>query len=315
MTHARTAREERIAMKPALLIPLTLAASVAASLVVCKTVASDASVPALAAPASADFERLAAELRAVREGQESLARELAAVKNDVALRPGGEARVPLAEIEAAAERAVAARLAAEGTGAEKELAAAAPKKQRSASEFLAAILDKQGDWDAAQELWKELREAGLVDEVLGLLEQRAKNAPNDAGAQVELGNAFLQKLFTVPAGPEQGLWAAKADKAFDAALAIDDHHWSARFSKAISLSNWPAFMGKQGAAAKEFETLLEQQAQAAARPEHAQTWFILGNLYQSMGKSELAVSTWSKGLERFPDNAQLQNQVRTAQGH
>ncbi|MBI5363992.1 MAG: hypothetical protein HZA53_12485 [Planctomycetes bacterium] len=302
-------------MKPALLIPLTLAASVAASLVVCKTVANDAPAPALAAPASADFERLAAELRALREGQAALGRELAAVKGDVALRSGGETRVPLAEIDAAVQRAVAARLASEGASAEPKPDAAPVKKQRGAAEFLAALEATNGDWDAAQKLWKELREAGLVDGVLALVEERAKDRPNDAAAQVELGKAYLQKLFTVPAGPEQGLWATKADQAFDAALGIDDHDWSARFNKAVSLSNWPAFLGKQGAAAKHFETLIEQQSQGAARPEHAQTYFFLGNLYQSMGKSELAVSTWSKGLERFPDNAQLQNQVRTAQGH
>ena len=310
---ARLPREEANLMKPAVLVPVTLVASVAASYLVCRT-AFDAP-PANAAPSasSADVERLATELRALREGQESIAHELAGVKRDAALRSGGETRIPLAEIEAAVQRALDARGGAAVAGAPPAIAASATVKSRNAADYLAAILDVQGDWDDAQKLWKELREAGLLDEVLGLIEQRAKDAPNDPGAQVELGNAYLQKLFAVPAGPEQGVWAMKADKAFDAALAIDDHHWSARFSKAISLSNWPAFLGKQGAAAKQFETLLEQQSQTTARPEHVQTYFFLGNLYQSMGKADLAHSTWTRGLERFPDNAQLQAQLRNAE--
>ncbi|MBK7877418.1 MAG: hypothetical protein IPJ77_17055 [Planctomycetes bacterium] len=302
-------------MKPILLLPIAVLVSAAASYVLCSTTLdrAEAARPGDAARA-ADVERLATSLRALEEGQQALARELASLKSDAALRSGGDVRVPVAEIEAAVARALAAR-GREVAASETSNAPAAAPAKRTARDGYAALAAAGFDWEAAQKIWKELREAGLVDEVLALFEQNTKDAPNDATAQVELGKAYLQKLFTVPAGPEQGLWAMKADKAFDTALGLDDHNWSARFNKAVSLSNWPAFLGKQGAAAKQFETLLAQQSEGPARPEHAQTYFFLGNLYQSMGKGDDALSTWRKGLELFPENAQLATQVQNAQGH
>ncbi|MFO1011122.1 MAG: tetratricopeptide repeat protein [Planctomycetota bacterium] len=302
-------------MKPALLLPVAVLVSAAASYVLCSTTLdrAEAKTPSDGARA-ADVERLATSLRALEESQQSLARELASLKSDAALRSSGETRVPVAEIEAAVARALAAHAPGSAPANDAPKPAVVAKKRTPAQGY-EALAAAGFDWNAAQKVWKELREEGLVDDVLAIFEQKAKDAANDPAAQVELGKAYLQKLFTVPPGPEQGTWAMKADKAFDTALGIDDHDWSARFNKAVSLSNWPAFLGKQGAAAQQFETLLEQQNQGPARPEHAQTYFFLGNLYQSMGKGEQALSTWKKGLELFPDNAQLSAQVQSAQHH
>jgi len=122
-------------------------------------------------------------------------------------------------------------------------------------------------------------------------------------------------VFKAGNGPEAGIWATKADKAFDAALAVDDHCWDARFSKAVSLSFWPPVFGKQGEAIKNFEVLTEQQASQPSDPKFAQTWLLLGNMYQQTGRMDQALATWQKGLALFPGNEALQAQIASAQGH
>jgi tetratricopeptide (TPR) repeat protein len=304
-------------MKPVPLIAIAVLLSATVSYVLCSTATPRPAAPVVekreAPAANEELARLALLLREVEGRQDELTRQIEGLKHDLASRANGQARVPLADIDAAVARALEAR------GAETAHAEQVPttpvKAKRTAKDAYAELAAVGFNWDEAQKVWKALREDGLVDEVLALFEEKAKDQANDPAAQVELGKAYLQKLFTVPAGPEQGLWAMKADKSFDAALALDDHSWSARFNKGVSLSNWPAFMGKQNDAARQFETLIEQQNQVAPKPEHAQTYFFLGNLYQGMGKGDQALATWKKGLELFPGNAQLENQVHAAEGH
>lgn len=300
-------------MKPAVLLPLAIVLSTAASYLVVSLTSERPATQAAPANTGAELARVDGELRSVQQGQAELLRKLDALESALASRPSGETRVPMADIEAAVARA----LAAQG-GAAPAAVAAAPaqpaKAKRSAKQAL-ADLEAAGSWEEQTKLWKALREEGVFDEVFALYEQRATDNPGDANAQVEFGTACLQKLFTVTDGPEKGIWAMKADAAFDNALAIDDHNWAARFTKAVSLSNWPAFMGKQASAARQFEVLIEQQKAGPVAPEHAQTYFYLGNMYQSMGKSDQALATWRQGLEIFPGNAQLQGQISSAGGH
>jgi tetratricopeptide (TPR) repeat protein len=188
------------------------------------------------------------------------------------------------------------------------VAGVSPEKRLA--DALAALENPELSDAERQKIWAELAKAGLVDQLLAQFEERAKLAPNDPDAQVELGSAYLQRLFQATPGPEQGLWAGKADKAFDAALALDSNHWEARFSKAVSLSFWPPIFGKQKEAVSHFETLLSQQSQSSAKdPRFAQTHLLLGNLYQQSGNAAKASETWAAGLALYPDNASLKEKV------
>ncbi len=302
-------------MKTIAVVASAVILSCAASYVLCKNVGSSRAESPVNNESGAALESLSGEVRELRASSSALRGDLDALRAQLSTRDAGAARVPLADIEDAVARALAARKDATSALATNAAPAAPAAKKRTPKQVFDELVTIGGDWEAAQKLWASLREDGQVADVLALFEQRAKDHANDPTAQVDLGRAFLQKLFTVPAGPEQGAWAMKADKAFDTALALDDHHWGARFNKAISLSNWPAFMGKQGEAAKQFETLLEQQKSVPSRPEHAETYFFLGNLYQSMGKTDQALSTWRAGLELFPDNTRLAGQISAAPAH
>ncbi len=164
-----------------------------------------------------------------------------------------------------------------------------------------------------QALWTAAHEAGQSEELLAWFEARAKDNPTDADAQSDLGNALLQRLFVVPEGPLKGQLAMQADAAFDSALAIDDHHWEARFSKAVSLSFWPPVFGKQQEAINHFETLISQQAGQAAHDGFASTHLLLGNMYEQLGQTEQAMAAWQAGAGLFPEDTGLAEQIAAHQ--
>ena len=83
-----------------------------------------------------------------------------------------------------------------------------------------------------EDVWQEIRQRGLLDEALTLLESRVQENPVEPDLQHELGYAYLQKLSTA-VDSEKSIWALKSDHALDAALSIDgnvtlwrnlDHH-------------------------------------------------------------------------------------------
>ena len=104
----------------------------------------------------------------------------------------------------------------------------------------------------------------------------------------------------------------KGDTAYDRALELDGEHWRARFNKAISLSFWPAALGKQPEAIKHFEILVDQQGSGRTHPGHPETHYYLGNMYLQMGDREKAIATWEAGLAKVPDHENLRKQIDAA---
>lgn len=245
----------------------------------------------------------------LQAGQAELTRELAKLRSDAEMVTPQSARLPVGEIEDIVARALDRRLAPDvaPVAATSEPAAAVAKLDKhSAFDKLMSGELSQMEREA---FWQEIREAGTLDEVIALFEDRAERLADDPEAQVDLGEAYLQKIFEVGNGPLAGVWATKADGAFDAALELNDRHWNARFSKAAALSFWPPVFGKQAEAIHHFEILAENQEQLAPEAGHAQTYLLLGNLYQQNGRPEDALAAFRKGLERFPDDAGLIQQI------
>lgn len=256
---------------------------------------------------------------ALDERLDALAAESRRLENEMAsLRAALDARAPVQSVidEAALEAAVARALAAHGAKPELHgaVAAAPARPFANAKEAFAQLL-AIGDYDDAQELWSAIREAGLLDEVVAEYEARAAASPDDPELRLELGQAYLQKIFAAGQGPEAGKWAMKADKAFDDALALDERHWEARFYKASSLSFWPPLFGKQAEAIRHFEILAAQQQGVAQQPQFAQTHLLLGNLYQQTGQMEKAQAAWVQGLANFPGDPQFKQKLELAGGH
>lgn len=157
-------------------------------------------------------------------------------------------------------------------------------------------------WDLGKHM-KDLSEAERK-ELVALFKARAESKKYDADAQADYGHALIQKLLNAPI-IEQAVLGTLADKQFDKALEIDNEHWGARFSKAMSLSNWPPMTGKQPEAIKHFEILIDQQEKKKPTPQFEQSYIVLGNLYSSQGKMDEAKKVWQRGLQRFPNSDQL----------
>lgn len=215
-------------------------------------------------------------------------------------------RTPAEPVSAAMiEAALAKWMAANGT-----VAASTPSsksKIATIEEALARIDASAKDFDSLVAAWKEIEEAGHGDAVIAQFENGAKAAPGDADAQFHYGSILLVALQNKPT-TMQGEYAMKADAAFDRALENDEQHWGARFSKATSLSFWPKITGKQTEAMKHFEVLMSQQEAGQTKPEFAQTYLFLGNMYQDNGQGDKAKEVFERGLRYFPNDAGLKAQ-------
>lgn len=183
-----------------------------------------------------------------------------------------------------------------------------PTAMSTPEEALLAI-EAAESWDDLMAALQAADDAGIIDEVLAELERRAAAQPDSEDAQLQLAQGYLHKVFTTTNPIEVGGWATKLDSAYDNVLAINDQSWDARFGKAISLSNWPDFAGKQPEAIRQFEILREQQRGVDNRDGFDQTYLILGNLYQQTGRLDEARSVWQEGLGRYPGSSELQKQL------
>jgi tetratricopeptide (TPR) repeat protein len=309
-------------MKPALLLASAVLISVSLSYAVVRTCpATRAPADPGAAEAKEEMARISRTLSDVEDRDRALAEDVKQLREELAVRANGGTRVPEGAIEAAVARAVASHRESAGASGEAADGATSATKSDGTPPF-----DLQSAFrdlctpglsrDERMAKWKAIADAGKLDEMVALFEQFAKDHPDDPMAHVDLGGAYLQKVFKAGSnGPEAGKWAIKADQAFDAALAVDDHCWDARFSKAVSLSFWPPVFGKQNEAINNFQILTDQQASQPSDPKFAQTWLLLGNMYQQTGRMDQALATWQKGLALFPGNDALQSQIASAQGH
>lgn len=158
-------------------------------------------------------------------------------------------------------------------------------------------------------LFQKAKDLGILDQALAEMEKYAAAHADDPDAQVELATAYIQKLMAVPEGMERGAWSQKAISSCDAALKVSPEHWAAQYIKAMNLSQWPAFLGKQPEAIRTFEKLIEQQERSPSDPKFAQTYYQLGNTYRAAGNLDKARAVFTRGLEMFPDNKQLKDQI------
>jgi len=249
---------------------------------------------------------LRAALQELKSEHEALAEHVATLAETSAPASGAStSRAPVQDLDQAVADFMARRLtdpaASDAPGLE-------PADLESAA-IADRILSGQVRGDELEALWQKLREEKKIDGVLAEIERQAALEPGNPDLQSELGQAYLQKLFDVGIGPMAAAWGEKADRAFDRALELDDAHWEARFHKALALSNWPDFLGKQGEAIHQFELLMDRQERVAPSAEHAYTYFFLGNMYEQNGQREQALAAWQRGLERFPDSTDLRAKV------
>jgi tetratricopeptide (TPR) repeat protein len=306
-------------MKLLLTIVVAAAAAFAGQRFASSAAGRAAAGPGDGAAQASEAEALRATLDELRAASRRLAAEIERRESRLVAAAAPESEIGEAEIAAALARWHADHPPAAGDASAAARAPAVPPAPGE-TDFASVPMDEivrvlygEGFSDLRrQELFQKLRENGRIDEYVATIEKLAAADPDNVEMQVALGHAYLQKLFGVANSPEAGPLAFKSDAAFTRALELDDQNWSARFSKAVSLSNWPAFLGRGPEAIEHFETLLEQQAALPRRNEFAMTYLFLGNMHQANGDREEAVSVWRAGLEQFPDMEELQQAIELA---
>ena len=179
----------------------------------------------------------------------------------------------------------------------------------SIEQLLEFFAERQGFDTESTLMYEELREAGRMDEFVARLEAMVEANPDDSELQTSLGLAYLQKLFGLGPSPEAGVVALQADRSFDRAIALDPRNTQARFTKAISLSNWPEFLGKTDEAIKHFEIVRAQFEEMSVQGATAQVYLFLGNMYKRIGEDEKAAATWRAGLAYNPKDEALAEQI------
>ncbi len=297
-------------MKPLSLITISIVSSAVVAGAVARFVAASPKDSAANEVARLDSNTSADLARSITD-EKSLAARLDALEKSMQVRAESTSRVDASSVDEAvarwfAEHPNAAQVESSQPSDGASAAKSAAKSKREVQDVLAKLLDPSLSRDEKEKLWKEARDSGMLDALVAEFEARAAANPNDPKLRVDLGEAYLQKIFAAGSnGPEAGLWATKADKAFDAALELDPHQWQGRFDKAVSLSFWPPIFGKQAEAIHNFEILLDEQAALPKSAGFAQTHLLLGNLYLQSGNSAKAKEVWQAGLALFPDDAAL----------
>lgn len=253
--------------------------------------------------AAADLQR---ELAALRSAQAELQEQIESLRSapvvaaSTTAAPSRTAAGPSDEQVGAAVEAYLQRRAAKGAGGE---AAAAVVPGFDLAKDFDGLVGK--NYWGSTELWKKAFAAGRMDDVIRQFEDLAKQNPNDIQSQMNLANAYMAYLQM-----DQSKWqySMKADQVFDDVLALDETHWEARFTKAVSYTFYPDFLGKKTDAIAHFETLVAQQEKMPIDPDHAQTYLYLGNLLETRDPAK-AKEMWAKGARRHPDNQELKKKA------
>lgn len=166
-------------------------------------------------------------------------------------------------------------------------------------------MDLHGSPEDIERFWQLARTTGVVDAQLKRLAAQVEGNPRDVGLRMALARAYVAKLFTVPGGPEQGLWGERAEAQWQTVLELEPEHWEAQFTLANNWGYYPDFMGKTADAIAGLEHARQIQQGLAPDPRHVQTYLSLARLYQRKGDEERVRSILEAGLSFFPGDEQL----------
>lgn len=175
------------------------------------------------------------------------------------------------------------------------------------------LVSPQTSYEQRQKIWKQLKNAGKLDEAITQLEQRVADNPRSADSVTALGEGYYKKAGNTDDVRDKAIFAMKADQTLEAALNLDPSNWEARFTKAVGMSYWPPELNKGPEVVQELLTLIQQQETQAPQPQFARSYFYLGEQYQKAGYADYAVQVWQRGAALFPNDSDLQEKLAAGQ--
>ncbi len=156
-----------------------------------------------------------------------------------------------------------------------------------------------------ERFWELARSTGVIDEGIAELEALVAADPADLEARMDLAEYYIAKLYSVPGGPEQGLWNDKVEQQWQEVLARDPDHWDAQFRLGTNWSYYPDFLSKTNDAIRALARARELQEREPPREEFVETYLSLARMYMRKAKVEEARAVLSAGLRRHPGDVRL----------
>lgn len=173
------------------------------------------------------------------------------------------------------------------------------------------VLRGEASEDEQLAFWQGAATSKRLDALIADLQEETEADTEDIASRLSLAQAYVTKIWGSPAGPAQGLWAAKAETAWREVLAIAPDNWEAQRSIAFSYSQYPDFVNKTGEAIAEYQKTLElQEASSEPHPQFAQSYLELAKLHIKNGDPSSALTTLEQGTSAHPDDSALAEQLQ-----
>ncbi|MEM7790850.1 MAG: hypothetical protein AAF546_05590 [Verrucomicrobiota bacterium] len=157
--------------------------------------------------------------------------------------------------------------------------------------------------------WEEMRHSDQIDEFLNTLEANVSAFPYDIESKFNLAQVYMAKLHSGSMGPEMGVWASKAEQQWRDVLKIEPQNWDAQNALAEGLSWYPDTMNRMGEAISEYEKLISIQEVASPQEGFAESYLSLSQLYLRDGDPGGSLDSIERGLEVFPNDSSLLEQL------
>jgi len=186
------------------------------------------------------------------------------------------------------------------------------EKQRAFRQAIETLLSPQSTFAQKQAVWKQLKDAGQMDDAIAELERRLADSPDSVEDAVALAQAYLKECGQTDDIRQRAMLAMKADLLLDTALSQDPSNWEAQFDKVSIMARWPLELNQGPKVLEQFQTLIQEQESQPTQPQFALTYLRLGDYYERTGDANEAVQVWQRGASIFPDNSDLLNKLSPA---
>jgi tetratricopeptide (TPR) repeat protein len=173
------------------------------------------------------------------------------------------------------------------------------------------VMDGTATADEQTRFWKLARETDMAEQLIGDFEKKVEESPKDTDSRMNLAQAYIAKLLSIPGGPEQGVWAMKAENQWREVIKLDENHWEANYSIGESWNWYPEQLGKTPDAINQFEKVRKIQEGLSPQDEHAKTYLRLSQLYNRQNNTKKSREALKAGLERHPGDEQLTKALET----
>ena len=156
---------------------------------------------------------------------------------------------------------------------------------------------------------------GRHDRPIKFFRQLLKERPGDVKARIQLGCACVDKIPTCGGLATivcKGSLARQSLDQLDAVIAGDPSSWVAYYCRAMNHLHWPRALQHSNYAVADFKRCIELQelgSEARARPYHVRAHIGIGDAYVKARQYDQARRAWRKGLEIFPQSAELENRL------